>query len=121
LQRFAAGDFGLGGTLKATTLPLNAPPPTIEFPKSRFCVTGTFAFGTRKECEGAVEAKGALCGPLTHETGYLVIRIYATDSSTHSTFGRKIEKTVTLRDKGLPIAIVGEQHWGAQLRDGPTI
>ncbi len=116
LQRFAAGDFELGETIKATTLPLDAPPPSISFSRSRFCFTGTFAFGTRMECEAAVEAKGGLCGSLTHETGYLVIGIYATDSWAHSAFGRKIEKAVTLRGKGLPIAIVGEQHWVAQLR-----
>jgi NAD-dependent DNA ligase len=116
LKRFAGGDFELGETLKATTLPLDAPPPVIEFCNSHFCFTGTFAFGTRKECEAAVEAIGAVCGPLSHKTAYLVIGIYATDAWTHSSFGRKIEKAVTMRDKGLPIAIVGEQYWVAQLR-----
>jgi tetratricopeptide (TPR) repeat protein len=116
LQRFAAGDFEVGEMLKATTLPLDAPPPSIRFPESRFCFTGTFAFGTSKECQAAVEAKGSQCGSLTQETGYLVIGIYATDSWAHSTFGRKIEKAVALREKGLPIAIIGEQHWVAQLR-----
>ena len=116
LQRFAAGDFEAGETLKATTLPLDVPPPSIRFPTSRFCFTGTFAFGTRKECEAAVEAKGARCGSLTKDTTYVVIGIYATDSWIHSTFGRKIEKAVEMRSKGCPVAIVGEQHWAAQLR-----
>jgi hypothetical protein len=53
---------------------------------------------------------------LTSDTGYLVIGVYATDSWAHSTFGRKIEKAVTLRDRGRRIAIVGEQHWVGQLR-----
>jgi hypothetical protein len=39
-----------------------------------------------------------------------------TDSWALSTFGRKIEKAVTLREKGLPIAIGGERYWSAQLR-----
>lgn len=116
LKQFAAGDFEVGEVLKATTLPLDAPPPNVRFPKSRFCLTGTFAFGTRKECEAAVEARGSLCGSLTQETGYLIIGIYATDSWAHSSYGRKIEKAVTMKAKGLPIAIVGEQHWAAQLR-----
>jgi hypothetical protein len=116
LQQFAAGDFEVGEMLKATTLPLDIPPPPIRFPTSRFCFTGTFAFGTRKECIAAVEAKGGLCGSLTQETGYLVIGIYATDSWAHSTFGRKIEKAVEMRSTGCPVAIVGEQHWVAQLR-----
>jgi hypothetical protein len=33
----------------------------------------------------------------------------------HSTFGRKIEKAVEMRNKGVPIAIVGKQHWVAQM------
>jgi len=53
---------------------------------------------------------------LTQETGYLFTGIHATDGWAHATFGRKIEKAVTLREKGLPIAIIGEQHWVAQLR-----
>jgi NAD-dependent DNA ligase len=116
LKRFAAGDFEIGETLKATTLPLDAPPPTISFPSSIFCFTGTFAFGTRKECEAAVKAKGGLCGSLNQQTRYLVIGVYATDSWAHSTFGRKIEKAVEMRQKGLPIAILGEQHWVSKLR-----
>lgn len=117
LQRFAGGDFETGETLKATTLPFDVPQPRIRFAEARFCFTGTFAFGVRRECEAAVEAKGALCGSLNHDTGYLVIGIYATDAWIHSAFGRKIEKAVAMRDNGVPIAIVGEQHWVAQLRE----
>lgn len=116
LQKFAAGDFELGETLKATTLPLDAPPPAINFPSSIFCFTGTFAFGSRRECEAAVQAKGGLHGSLNRDTCYLVIGVYATDSWAHSTFGRKIEKAVEMRQKGVPIAIIGEQHWVSQLR-----
>ena len=116
LKQFAGGDFELGETLKSTTLPLDNPPPTIKFRSSCFCFTGTFAFGTRKECEAAVLAKGGLCKALTQETSYLVIGAYATESWAHSTFGRKIEKAVTMRQRGTPIAIVAEPYWVGQLR-----
>jgi hypothetical protein len=33
----------------------------------------------------------------------------------HSAFGRKIEKAVKYRSAGYPIAIIGEDHWAAQL------
>jgi hypothetical protein len=33
LQQFAAGDFEVGEMLKATTLPLDIPPPPIRFPR----------------------------------------------------------------------------------------
>lgn len=116
LKRLAGGDFEIGETTKATTLPLDSPPPRIRFPESRFCFTGTFAFGSRRQCEAAVAEKGGVCGPLVKGTDYLVVGIYATDSWAHSAFGRKIEGAVEMRAKGAPIAIVGEAHWLGQLR-----
>jgi hypothetical protein len=106
----------VGETLKATTLPLDAPPPSIRFPDSRFCFTATSPSAPARNARRRSRPRAPLCGSLTQETRYLVIGIYATDSWAHSTFGRKIEKAVTLREKGLPIAIVSEQHWVAQSR-----
>ncbi len=100
----------------ATTLPITKPEPTITVPGARFCFTGTFAFGTRSECEAAVTAQGASAGALTKATDYLVIGIYATDSWAHSSYGRKIEKAVDMRNEGHRIAIIDERHWTGQLR-----
>ena len=38
----------------SSTLPLNTPPPVISFRGQRFCMTGKFVFGTRKQCEAAI-------------------------------------------------------------------
>jgi NAD-dependent DNA ligase len=111
LQSFAAGDLELGEALKSTSLPLDAPPPTINFQGERFCFTGTFTFGTRKECESAAATLGGVCGGLNRQTRYLVVGAYATDSWMHSAFGRKIENAVQMRSEGVPVAIVAEQHW----------
>lgn len=77
----------------------------------RFCLTGTFMFGRRQDCEAAIAAKGGEAGPLRRDTNYLVIGEYATDAWIHSTYGRKIEKAVEMRANNLPIAIVSEAHW----------
>jgi NAD-dependent DNA ligase len=111
LQRFAAGDFELGELQKATSLPLDSPPPPISFESANFCFTGTFAFGSRKDCEAAVVDRGGTVGSLTRVTSFLVIGIYATDSWAHSCYGRKIEKAVDMKSKGMPIKIIGEMHW----------
>ncbi len=111
LHNFAGGDMELGEVLKSTRLPLDQPPPAITFDSSSFCFTGTFAFGSRKDCENAVAKLGGQAGSLNKSTDYLVIGIYATDSWAHSTFGRKIEKAVSMKNSGQPIAIVGEEHW----------
>ncbi|CDZ60306.1 NAD-dependent DNA ligase (Contains BRCT domain type II) [Neorhizobium galegae bv. orientalis] len=115
LNRFSNRDFELGETLKATTLPLCAPVPILEFEGRNYCFTGTFNYGQRKHCEAAVTDRGATAGGLTQKTNVLVIGMYATDSWKHSSFGTKIMNAVEYRKKGLPISIVSEEHWVAHL------
>lgn len=108
--------FELGEVLKPTTLPLCSPPPDVSFLDMRFCFTGTFNLGRRQDCERAVEERGGYAGSLTHDTNYLVIGAYVTDSWRHSSFGNKIVKAVEMRDtKYVPISIVSEQHWATYL------
>jgi NAD-dependent DNA ligase len=116
LTRFSSGDFEIGEALKATTLPLCDPAPELKFSNSSFCFTGTFAFGSRRECENAVLVRGGIPGSLTQKTSYLVIGAYATDSWAHSSYGRKIEKAVGMRTNGVPISIIAENYWVAQMR-----
>lgn len=111
MQALTANDFELGEALKSTTLPLCNPAPDLEFAGSRMCFTGTFTFGTRKECEGVAASLGAICGSLTQKTRYLVIGEYATYSWKHSSFGNKIVQAAEWRSGGIPINIVSEQHW----------
>ena len=111
LQKFSGDNFEIGELLKSSTLPLDQPQPNVFFDNTNFCFTGTFAFGTRGQCEDAVVQRGAAAGTLTSKTNYLVIGVYATDSWVHSSYGRKIEKAVEMKKKSLPISIIGEQHW----------
>ncbi len=111
LTKFSGGDFELGEVLKSSSLPLDEPPPEILFDQTRFCFTGTFAFGSRRECEDAVEKRGASAGSLTLKTDYLVIGTYATESWIHSSYGRKIERAAEMKEEGVPISIIGEAHW----------
>ena len=115
LTRFCAGDFEIGETQKSTSLPLCDPAPAVSVGGSTFCFTGTFAFGSRKDCDKAVIDLGGIPGPLTRTTRYLVIGAYATESWAHSSFGRKIEKAVDMRSSGVPISINGEDHWVGHL------
>jgi hypothetical protein len=104
-------EFELGEALKATSLPLCNPAPKLEFVDRRYTFTGKFAFGQRWACEAAVCDLGAEAGSLTRATDYLVIGVYATDSWKHSSFGNKILKACEMREKGVPISIVSEEHW----------
>ena len=115
LRNLSGGDFELGETLKSTSLPLDSPLPSVMFGGRSYCFTGTFAYGTRTECETVVKGLGGLCGSLTRKTNYLVIGIYATGSWMHSSFGNKIEKAVGMKQEGLPLHIINEEHWRAHL------
>lgn len=111
LQALTGSDYEVGEAAKATTLPLCEPAPEISFDGSRFCFTGTFAFGSKRECENKVKEFGATAGGIAKSTDFLVIGIYATDSWIQSSFGRKIEKAVMFRSSGVPISIISEEHW----------
>lgn len=111
LVKFVGGAPQLESPNYATTLPFSEPQPAIEFPDKRFCFTGTFAHGTRNECEDAVILRGASIGGVAKTTDYLVIGVYVTDSWIHSSHGRKIEKAVEFRNQGAPLHIVSETHW----------
>jgi NAD-dependent DNA ligase len=115
LEAFTGGNIEIGESLKSTTLPLCDPAPDIQFENQNFCLTGTFNFGGRHQCQLEIIARGGCCGSLTKKTNFLVIGGYATESWKHSTFGLKVIKAVEMKDSGVPIAIVSEEHWRAFL------
>ncbi len=101
----------------STALPLCEPAPTLVFEGRTFCMTGTFTFGTRKDCHAAVETRGGrVQSAPSGKTHFLVIGDIGTEAWIHSTHGRKIEAAVELKRSGKPIAIVSESHWKASLR-----
>ncbi len=115
LNALGTTDFELGEVLKATSLPLCNPAPSLSFAGVRYCFTGTFSFGQRKACEQAVAERGADTGSLTKKTDVLVVGMYATESWKHSSFGNKILNASEMRSQGVPISIVSEEHWVSHL------
>ena len=117
LEQLVGGELSaVCDTDAATTLPLDQPPPTIEWPGMIYVFTGKFAWGTRQDCEREVERRGATCEKIvTKRTSYLVIGTFGSTDWVHTAFGRKIEKAVSYRDKGASLRIVAEDHWGSAL------
>lgn len=112
LQRISGEETELGEFTKTTTLPLCDPAPTIIFTNKNFLYTGTFAFGTRKQCKAASESLGGISAKgVTYGLDYLVLGSYVTDSWIHENFGRKIEKAMNYRSEGAKLSIVSETHW----------
>jgi len=100
----------------ATTLPLDQPPPTIEWSGQIYVFTGKFAWGTRRDCEREVVNRGGTCDPnVTKRTAFLVIGTFGSRDWVHTAFGRKIDKAVSYRQAGASLRIVAEDHWANSL------
>ena len=103
-----------GASRFSTELPLDRPQPElVVFPHRTFSITGKFAYGARRKVMGAIETRGgrASDSPPNRESHYLVIGVFASRDWVHSSYGRKIEQAVKLRDSGSGIAIISEEHW----------
>lgn len=112
LQAISGESSEIGELAKTTSLPIDAPSPKIDFDGTSFLFTGTCAFGTRKDCQAAIDELGAINAKgVTKTLNYLVLGTYVTDSWAHETFGRKIEKAIEYRDSGMPLIIITEEHW----------
>ncbi len=96
----------------STQLPFAKPLPEIEFDESIFCLTGRFAFGTRKDCEREITTLGGQISknPI-QKTNFLIVGCIGSRDWMHSTHGRKVEKALDLKQKGFNISIAPEDHW----------
>lgn len=109
-----AGAAGTDGVVMSTPLPLCSPPPDVNFTDHAFCLTGKFIYGTRKQCQAEVlQRGGGLHDHPTLTTSYLVVGAVASRDWIHSSYGRKIEKAVEYRSRGVPLRIISEEHWTA--------
>lgn len=115
LNALSGAGFELGEVGKSCELPFCSPMPAILFQDRQFSFTGTFNYGSRKDCELSVVERGGRCGNVTRRTNVLVIGHYATESWMHSSFGDKIIRACELRQGGNPICIVSEEHWATHL------
>jgi NAD-dependent DNA ligase len=113
LLRSISGESSeIGELAKTSSLPICSPFPKILFQSNTFLFTGTCAFGTRKQCQEAIESLGGVnAGSVTKSLNYLVLGTYVTDSWAHETFGRKIEKAIEYKNSGVPLYIISEEHW----------
>lgn len=117
LRQLVGGESGIvDGQTASTELPLDQPPPKIEWSGSVFVFTGKLASGSRKACQERVVARGGIAeNAVTRRTRYLVLGPFASRAWANTSYGRKIEAAVELRAEGRPISIVSEEHWAGSL------
>lgn len=119
----------LGGTMRiepsvesgSTTLPLDVPAPPISFPGASFCLTGKFAFGSRKQVAAAIELRGGkIHEDVVRATRFLVVGAVGSRDWKHATFGNKVLDAQRHRAGGSLISIVSEEHWTAAVQSPPV-
>jgi hypothetical protein len=116
LMRATIGEENQPDTNPVTDLPFDVPPPPLLFPERTYLFTGEFVYGTRKECQQAVIARGGMVASRpTRSVNVLVVGCIGNADWIHTSFGRKIEAAVRMRRDGLPIVIVDERHWTRHL------
>ncbi len=95
----------------STVLPLTEP-SEFSIHGYHFVFTGKFASGTRSECQAEITNRGGQCqSSPTKKTRFLVIGSIGSRDWVHSSWGRKIEKAVELREAGELIDILSEEAW----------
>ena len=104
----------------SSSLPVT-PGAVVSYP-AFFCLTGKFVTGTRSKCEDlVVRCGGTPESDVTLKTNYLVIGDLASRDWKFSSFGRKIERAMDLREKGQQISILSEEMWMVGLKSNGVV
>jgi len=112
LTKVTGGDLG-----RATALPVDNPFPVLDFSDRRYIFTGKFVYGSRKACEEAVIARGAIIAPtVSAKVDFLVIGEIGSADWKFSAWGTKIHDAMRLKQEKKKIAIISEEHWIAHLK-----
>ena len=100
----------------ATDLPVTRPPPDVVFEGQTFVFAGELSYGPTHACEREVSDLGGVCERLVNRrTDYVVIGALAASDWSQSDFGSLIDEVVQYRARGVPIAVIPEEHWTAAL------
>jgi len=105
------GDFAL-----ATDLPITRPEPEVVFEGQTFVFAGAMAYGPTHACEREVlELGGSHERVVNRRTDYVVIGALAAHDWSQGSFGSRVDEVVQYRSRGVPIAVITEEHWAAAL------
>lgn len=113
LQKLVGSDFSETGSVTANVsgLPYDHD-ASLHIAGSAICHTGVFMYGTRAACEKLTEEAGGMPLPnVTRKTSYLVVGTHVSPAWANTSYGRKIQQAMELKQSGHPIAIIAEEWW----------
>lgn len=117
LSQLAENPSGFGGGYPlATDLPLTEPAPEVVFEGQTFVFGGAMAYGPVHACEREVRERGGTCErTINRRTDYVVIGAMAANDWSQAAFGHLVDEVVQYAERGVPIAVISEEHWAAAL------
>jgi NAD-dependent DNA ligase len=117
LTQLADNPSGLGGGYSlATDLPITQPAPDVTFEGQTFVFGGEMAYGPLHACEREVLDRGGVAErTVNRRTDYVVIGMLASHDWAQSSFGGLLDHVVQYRSRGVPIAVITEEHWTSAL------
>ena len=117
LSQLAENPAGYGGGFPlATDLPLTTPEPDVVFEGHAFLFAGEMAYGSVHACEREITELGGTCERIVNRrTNYVVIGSIGASDWCQSSFGEVLDEVVQYRARGVPIAVISEEHWTAAL------
>lgn len=119
LKDMATTDFSETGQVSPSVIGLPVQDDvSVVIRDADVCHTGVFLYGTRAACERLTERGGGFpVSNVTKKTDVLVIGSNVSPDWAHTSYGRKIEAAVGLRESGHPIVLITEHRW-LQVLDG---
>ncbi len=117
LAQLAQNPEGIGrGFPLATDLPISRPEPDVVFEGQTFVFAGELAYGPTRACEREVLELGGTCErTVNRRTDYVVIGALGAADWGQTAFGSLVDEVVQYRSRGVPIAVITEEHWAAAL------
>ena len=117
LSQLAANTSGFGGEFALSTdLPITRPDPEVVFEGQTFVFAGAMAYGPTHTCEREVlDLGGRHERTVNRRTDYVVIGSLAATDWSQLSFGNLVDEVVEYRSRGVPIAVITEEHWAAAL------
>ena len=100
--------------LRATLLDLVSFPKSeqgveVDFDKKNFVLSGSFAFGKKKDVAFQIEEKGGIVvGTVSTKTNYLVVGGEKSVLWKYDNYGVKVARARELKEEGVAISIIGE-------------
>lgn len=89
----------------------------IYFKDKIFCFTGEFVLGTRAVCKRLLDKIGGISvDNISKKLDYLVVGTLISDEWAYTSYGRKIEKAMQLRDALSRPGVISEKQWTDALK-----